>query len=80
MFKALVGQNTFQHRREQANQIVSRLTLCFIAGTMGNIGVQRRPQNERATGFIEGADIHEVAADIRMHNDRIGLLVRCSRT
>jgi alkylation response protein AidB-like acyl-CoA dehydrogenase len=33
-----------------------------------------------ATGFIEGADIHKVAADIRMHNDRIGLLVRCCRT
>ncbi len=80
VFKTLVGQNAFQNRRQKSDEVVCCLTFRFIACTMGNIGIERRPEDKRATGFVESADVHEVAANIRMHDDRIGLLVRCCGT
>jgi hypothetical protein len=43
---------------------------------MRDIAFQRRPKHQRPRRFVEGADIHQHAAHIRMHDDGIGRLLR----
>lgn len=74
MVEALVGQHAFQDRRDETEQVICRLTLFLIGRPMGDIGLQRGPQKEGATSLVIGLDSHQRTADIRVHDDRIGLL------
>ena len=83
--EAGVGQHAFDHRREQAHQIVGSLPRLGVAGAMRDVAIERDPQHQRARGFVEGAHRHQHAAHVGMHDDRVGRLVgkfrrrRCAR-
>ncbi len=74
--EALVGHHALEDRGDEAENIVGGLALLLVGRAMGDIGLERGPEQEGAAGLVEGADGHQRAADIGMHDDRIGLLVR----
>ena len=43
---------------------------------MRDVALERGPQHQRARRFVEGADGHQHAAHVGMHDDRVGRLVR----
>ncbi len=61
--------------RHQTHVIVRRLALLLIVGTVRHVALERGPHHERARGFVEGADAHQGAPHVRMHDDGIGGLV-----
>ena len=73
--KTGVGAHAFDHRRQQAHEIVGALAFFLVLRAMGDVALERGPQHQRARRFVEGADRHQRAAHIRMHDDRIGGLV-----
>ena len=42
--EALVGEHALDHRRHQADVVVGRLALLVVAGAVGDVGLDRRPQ------------------------------------
>ena len=56
--------------------VVGRCAFLVVAGAMRDVGFDRRPQHQRAAGFVEGPHRHQRAADVGVDDDRIGLLVR----
>ena len=73
--KAGVGEHAFDHRRHQAHVIFGGLAGFLILRAVLDVAPQRRPQDQRARRLVERLDRHQGAADIRMHDDRIGGLV-----
>src|SRR6185295_16403803 len=70
-----VGEDAFDHRREQPHVIVGTLALLFIVRAVRDVALARRPHHKRARRLVERTDAHEDSAHIRMHDDRIGRFV-----
>ena len=71
-----IGEHAFQDRRHQAHVIVGFLAVLGVVGAMRDVALQRGPHHHRARRLVEGADGQQRAAHVRMHDDRIGRLVR----
>ena len=75
VLEALVGEDAFDDGREQAHVIVGGLAGFFVVGLQGDIALERGPQHQRARRLVEGAHRHQHAADVGVHDDRIGGLL-----
>ncbi len=67
------------HRRHQPHPVVRRTPLRLVRRTMGDVAPERGPQDQRAGRVVEGADVHQRAPDVWMHDDRVGRPVGCLR-
>ncbi len=76
VLEALVGEHALDDRRHQAEVVVGRLAVLLVARAVGDVGLDRRPQDQRAAGLVEGPHGHQLAADVGVDDDRVGLLVR----
>ena len=74
--EANFGERAFDHRRKQTHVVVGGFTLSRVGGAPCNVAAQRGPQHQCTGRFIERAHGHQHAADIGMHDNRIGGLVR----
>ena len=77
--EADIGEDAFQHRRQQAEPVVGALARRGVGRTMRLVARQSRPHHRRARRFIEGADFEQHAPDVGMDEDRIGGLAGVPR-
>ena len=75
MIETLVGQDALEDRGHQSEDIVGRLAFLLVGGAVGDVGFQRRPEREGAAALRPGPDGHQRAADVGVHDQRIGLAI-----
>ena len=76
ILEADIRQDTFDNRRQKPHQVVCLYAILIAQPAMGNITFQGRPKHQRTRRLIERFDVQEHATHIRMHENRICLLVR----
>ncbi len=63
--EALVGEHALDHRRHQADVVVGGLAVLVVGGAVGDVGLDRRPQRQRAAGLVEGLHGHQRSGGCR---------------
>ncbi len=56
--------------------VFRRLPFLGVFRALGDVAFERRPQDQRTRRLVEGADAHQHAAHVGMHDDRVGRLLR----
>ncbi len=72
-FIALVGAVALDDRGQQPDQHVGLFALFLGLGLVGQVDLQRAPQAQGPHAFGEGLGVHQHAAHIGVHEDRVGL-------
>ena len=70
------GQHALHDRRQEAEHLVGGLALFGIGRSLEDVHLQRRMQRQQAAAFDQRFAGQQHAADIGMHDQRIGGLVR----
>ena len=65
---ALVGQEAFDDRGEQRHKAVG----VFVVGAVGRVDHGGTPEDEGAGGFDKAFLVHQRAADVGVHDQRVG--------
>ena len=76
-FEAHVGQIGLHHRGDEGGEIIGLLPLVRVRVLRREVDHKTGPQRQRPRALHKGLLLHQHAAHVRVHDDRVGRLVLC---
>ena len=75
--KSVIGVVGLDDRRHQLNEVIRRLAGLLVGMPIGLVDGHTDLNSQRSTGLIDRLQAQEMTANVGMHDDRVGGLVRC---